>query len=130
MHKRSSSLVHALLFVLTLCSPALGRDRDPEAYLRINTVVDSSGHYKETPDPDHYYFVEIYMPVPLWETTYEQLSGGGAVRLGVIAQGKKELSYPIEVSPDDCSAGEHGPQQCSRTHFRIYLPKSTDISKT
>ena len=121
-------LIDALcLTVMVACFGSSVYGKDPEAYLRVNTVLEE-GRYVETSDSDKYYFVEIYMPEPLDEIVYKKLEAG-SIRMGAIADGNVELPYQLVVSPEDCVTVATT-RECARSHFRIYLPKSIDTSKT
>jgi len=123
-------LIWVLCTILTVVFivPAAAYGKDPEAYLRINTVASDRG-FVETSDADKYYFVEIYMPEKLKKEVFDELLAG-RIKLGAIADGTDELPYRIEVSPEDGVDDGAGNLRYARTHFRIYLPKSFDTSKT
>ncbi|HEU4713819.1 MAG TPA: hypothetical protein VFS76_19785 [Pyrinomonadaceae bacterium] len=116
-------LITAVCLILATTIMAHGQDPEPEAYLRVNTML-SGGQYVETSNDDQYYYVEIYMTHPLDARVYDDLKNN-KISIGGIAQGHRELSYPLQISPDDCPADD-----CARTHFRVYLPKTIDLSKT
>ena len=124
-------LIHTLYAALAVMSVVQTiHGKDPEAYLRVNTVpVDRGRGFVETSKTDKYYFVEIYMPEQLDQKVYDDLIAG-RIKLGAIADGNDELPYPVVVSPEDCVTDAAGTKICARTHFRIYLPKSIDTSKT
>ena len=118
---RLCRLYFVMVLVLSGCNAAYPQTPDPEAYLRVNTIL-LEDRYVETTNANEYYYVEIYMPQSLDQQAYSNLGGR---KIGGIAQGHKELPYRLIASPNDCNGGV-----CQRTHFRIYLPKTIDLTKS
>ena len=117
---RPCRLLCVMVLILSGCYAAHSQMPDPEAYLRVNTIL-VGDRYVETTNVDEYYYVEIYMPHGLRQQEYSDL---GIKKIGGIAQGHQELPYRLIASPNDCNGGV-----CKRTHFRIYLPKTIDLTK-
>lgn len=120
---RLCPLFIAVCLVFLLNIGARCQTPEPEAYLRVNTIL-SSGTYVETTREDQYYYVEIYMPHPLDQKVYNDLKDD-KITIGGIAEGHRDLPYRLKVSEDDCRV-----DPCARTHFRVYLPKTIDLSRT
>jgi hypothetical protein len=123
-----------VVFFIIVASPFVrAQEKNPEAYLRISSAQDFTDADRGNED-NRFYYVEIYMPIKLKQEVYDQLptqdQRGTGSRIGAIALGNEELPYPLQVSPIDCATDASGNRVCARTHFRIYLPKSIDSSKS
>jgi hypothetical protein len=133
MFRHYACILATVTFILAAPLLAFAQEKDPEAYLRVSSEQELVGASRLNED-DRFYYVEIYMPIQLKQDVYNQLarqgSGGTGPRLGAIALGNEELPYFLQVSPTDCKNDSSGNLTCARTHFRIYLPKSLDRSKS
>lgn len=120
-------IVAAVLFALAASMIVRAQEKDPEAYLRTSSSTERMLPNGTSSD-DRFYHVEIYMPIRLKQDVHTLLRRRATgAKLGAIAAGNEELPYSLEVSPNDCTLDQA--DDCARTHFRIYLPKSTDTTK-
>lgn len=130
--RRASLRILSVILIVTASTLVIhAQEKTPEAYLRVSTPPDVSG----TKDKDsRFYYVEIYMPTKLRQDIYDQLPKQGhedaGTKIGAIALGNDELPYSLQISPIDCYGDSAGRTICERTHFRIYLPNTLDISKS